>query len=102
MPLPARGTLPEAEPLERRLAPLWLLSALPTVGLFASSAYMLSLPAMARDFGVPTDQVQLTVTAYLATMAAFMLVVGPWSDRIGRRHIGLCSLVVFFVGNVAA
>ena len=91
-----------AEPLERRLVPLWLLSALPAVGLFASSAYLPSLPAMARDFGVPTCQVQLTVTAYLAAMAAFMLVVRPWSDRIGRRCIGQCSLVVFFVGSVAA
>ncbi|TPG17474.1 multidrug effflux MFS transporter [Variovorax guangxiensis] len=102
MPLPAPERPAEAEPPERRLAPLWLLSALPAVGLFASSAYLPSLPAMARDFGVPTGQVQLTVTAYLAAMAAFMLVVGPWSDRIGRRRIGLCSLVVFFVGSVAA
>jgi DHA1 family bicyclomycin/chloramphenicol resistance-like MFS transporter len=87
---------------KRQLAPLWLLSALPAVGLFSSSAYLPSLPAMARDFGVPIGQVQLTVTAYLAAMAAFMLVVGPWSDRIGRRRVGLYALVVFFIGSLAA
>lgn len=93
---------PKPGPQERKLAPLWLLSALPAVGLFSSSAYLPSLPAMARDFGVPISQVQLTVTAYLAAMATFMLVIGPWSDRIGRRRTGLCSLVVFFLGSVAA
>ncbi|MBX3626561.1 MAG: multidrug effflux MFS transporter [Rhizobacter sp.] len=87
---------------DRRIAPLWLLSALPAVGLFSSSAYLPSLPAMARDFGVPIGQVQLTVSAYLAAMAAFMLVVGPWSDRAGRRQVGLVTLVVFFLGSLAA
>lgn len=86
----------------RRIAPLWLLSALPAVGLFSSSAYLPSLPAMARDFGVPIGQVQLTVSAYLAAMAGFMLVVGPWSDRAGRRPVGLITLVVFFLGSLAA
>ncbi len=89
-------------PVQRRIAPLWLLSALPAVGLFSSSAYLPSLPAMARDFGVPIGQVQLTVTAYLAAMAAFMLVVGPWSDRSGRRPVGLVTLIVFFAGSLAA
>jgi DHA1 family bicyclomycin/chloramphenicol resistance-like MFS transporter len=86
----------------KALAPLWLLSALPAVGLFSSSAYLPSLPAMARDFGVPIGPVQLTVTAYLGAMAAFMLVVGPWSDRVGRRPVGLFTLIVFLVGSVAA
>lgn len=86
----------------RALAPLWLLGALPAVGLFSSSAYLPSLPAMARDFGVPVAQVQFTVTAYLAAMAAFMLVVGPWSDRAGRRPVGLAMLVVFLAGSVLA
>ena len=88
--------------MRRAIAPLWLLSAMPAVGLFSSSAYLPSLPAMARDFGVPVGQVQLTVTAYLAAMAASMLVVGPWSDRAGRRPVGLISLVVFLVGSLAA
>lgn len=91
---------PDAAP--RRIAPLWLLSALPAVGLFSSSAYLPSLPAMARDFGVPIEQVQLTITAYLAAMSAFMLVVGPWSDRVGRRPVGIATLVVFFAGSLAA
>ncbi len=97
-----RDTTTSPAPPARPIAPLWLLSALPAVGLFSSSAYLPSLPAMARDFGVPIGQVQLTVTAYLAAMAAFMLVVGPWSDRVGRRRVGLITLVVFMLGSVAA
>ncbi len=94
--------MPHTHDAAPQIAPLWLLSAMPAVGLFASSAYLPSLPAMARDFGTPIGQVQLTVTAYLGAMAAFMLVVGPWSDRVGRRRVGLFSLWVFLLGSVAA
>lgn len=98
----ATPSTPADDVAGRRIAPLWLLSALPAVGLFSSSAYLPSLPAMARDFAVPIGQVQLTVTAYLAAMSAFMLVVGPWSDRVGRRPVGLVTLVVFFLGSLVA
>jgi DHA1 family bicyclomycin/chloramphenicol resistance-like MFS transporter len=84
------------------LPPLWVISLLPALGLFASAVHLPSIPAMATDFGVGTGDVQDTITLYLASMALFSLVVGPTSDRLGRRRVGLAMLFVFLVGSVVA
>jgi DHA1 family bicyclomycin/chloramphenicol resistance-like MFS transporter len=86
----------------RALPPLWIISLLPALGLFASAVHLPSIPAMAADFGVGTEPIQKTVTVYLASMALFCLVVGPMSDRLGRRRVGLSMLFVFLVGSVVA
>ena len=84
------------------LPPLWIISLLPALGLFASAVHLPSIPAMAADFGVGPEEVQDTITVYLASMALFSLVVGPMSDRLGRRHVGLAMLFVFLVGSIVA
>jgi DHA1 family bicyclomycin/chloramphenicol resistance-like MFS transporter len=84
------------------LPPLWIISLLPALGLFASAVHLPSIPAMAADFGVGAGAIQATVTAYLASMALFCLVVGPMSDRLGRRRVGLAMLLVFLVGSIVA
>ncbi|WP_334187864.1 hypothetical protein [Noviherbaspirillum sp.] len=52
------------------MPPLWMISLLPALGLFASAVHLPSIPAMAVAFGVMPDLMQLTVTIYLAAMAA--------------------------------
>ena len=84
------------------LPPLWIISLLPALGLFTSAVHLPSIPAMAADFGVGAGPIQATVTAYLASMALFCLVVGPMSDRLGRRRVGLAMLFVFLVGSIVA
>ncbi len=92
------GATPSATPPP----PVWLLAAMPAMGAFASSIYLPSMPAMAVDLQVPVDQVQLSVTAYLAAMASCMLLVGPLSDRLGRRKVAMVTLTAFFIGSLAA
>ncbi|HJV79688.1 multidrug effflux MFS transporter [Noviherbaspirillum sp.] len=82
--------------------PLWMISLVPALGLFASSVHMPSIPAMAVDFGVGPQPVQFTVSVYLAAMALFALLVGPLSDRFGRRRAGLVLLFVFALGSIGA
>jgi DHA1 family bicyclomycin/chloramphenicol resistance-like MFS transporter len=98
----ADAVLPPAESAAPALPPLWIISLLPALGLFASAVHLPSIPAMAADFGVGVEAVQNTVTVYLASMALFCLVVGPVSDRVGRRRVGLSMLFVFLVGSVLA
>jgi DHA1 family bicyclomycin/chloramphenicol resistance-like MFS transporter len=86
----------------RALPPLWIISLLPALGLFASAVHLPSIPAMAADFSVGTGPIQETVTAYLAAMALFCLVVGPMSDRLGRRRVGLSMLFLFLAGSIVA
>lgn len=84
------------------IPPLWIISLLPALGLFASAVHLPSIPAMAEAFGVGPEPIQFTISIYLAAMAAFALVVGPASDRFGRRPIALFMLFIFLLGSVGA
>ena len=60
-----------------------------------------SLPNIARYFQANYGLVQLIVTAYLIATALLQLVIGPLSDRYGRRPILLGCLVIFIVASLA-
>jgi DHA1 family bicyclomycin/chloramphenicol resistance-like MFS transporter len=70
------------------------LSALPA---FTTDMYLPSLPDVARDFHTTNTSAQLTMSATLIGAAIGTLVLGPISDRFGRRTpllIGLAGHVV--------
>src|SRR5690606_41543434 len=81
---------------------LWLVAAMPALSIFASLVYMPSIEAMATDFAVGTEAIQHTVTVYLAALSGCALVVGPLSDRYGRRRISMLALTIFLVGSLTA
>jgi MFS transporter, DHA1 family, multidrug resistance protein len=72
----------ESNPPARTIAVLALASAITP---FAVDTYLSGLPRIAREFGVSTSTVQLTLTAFLFGLAFGQLVIGPLSDGIGRR-----------------
>jgi EmrB/QacA subfamily drug resistance transporter len=83
----------------------WAVLALAgTGGLMTSldaSIVNISLPSIARSFGVPlTGQVEWVINAYLVAIAAVLLTVGRLSDMIGRKPIFVAGLVVFTIGSV--
>lgn len=53
---------------------------------------MPSLPGMAEYFGAPAAVVNMTMVAFFVSMAVGMLVMGPLSDRSGRKKVLLVSL----------
>lgn len=57
--------------------------------------YLPALPAVTRSLGAPAATVQLTLTACLAGMALGQLVVGPMSDKWGRRRPLLVGMIVY-------
>ena len=59
-----------------------------------------SLPAMANTFNVSYSAATLTVTLFLAMNAVFQFIVGPLSDRFGRRPIVLICMAIFCVSSV--
>lgn len=79
------------------LATLVLLSGL---GASVMNVFMAALPDMARDFSVNYDQVQLAITAYLVGTAIAQLLIGPFSDRYGRRPIVLTCLSIFSIASL--
>ncbi|SEQ91323.1 MFS transporter, DHA1 family, bicyclomycin/chloramphenicol resistance protein [Streptomyces sp. yr375] len=61
--------------------------------------YLPALPEVTRSLSAPAATVQLTLTACLAGMALGQLVVGPMSDRWGRRRPLLAGLAVYVVAT---
>src|SRR5674476_1237065 len=73
---------------------LGLMCALPAV---TSDIYLPSLPEVARDLHTTTTAVQLTMTGVLMGGAVGQLVVGPLSDRFGRRRPVLIGIALHIV-----
>lgn len=80
---------------------LILLTALSTLGLLATNLYLPSLPALAADLGVGAAEVRLTLTLFLAGLAVSQLVIGPLSDRLGRRPVLLAGLLLYVAASLA-
>ena len=80
-----------------RVLTLILLAALSTLSL---NLFLPSLTNIARDFNADYSLVSLSIAGYLAITALMQLVIGPMSDRFGRRPVLLCGLSVFVVGSL--
>ncbi|MEO0819343.1 MAG: Bcr/CflA family efflux MFS transporter [Pseudomonadota bacterium] len=81
-----------------RLVTLILLAALSTISL---NMFLPSLASIAADLEADYALVSLAVALYLGVTAAVQLIVGPASDRLGRRPVLLVALLVFVVASVA-
>lgn len=79
------------------IATLVLLSGM---GALSMNIFLPSLPGMARHFGVDYAVMQLSVSAYLAACALVQLLIGPISDRYGRRPVVLVSLGLFVLATI--
>ncbi|MGD9915891.1 MAG: multidrug effflux MFS transporter [Rhizobiaceae bacterium] len=66
------------------------------------NVFLPSLPGMALHFETDYAIVQLAVTLYLAATAMLQVLIGPASDRLGRRPVMLGCFTVFMLGTIAA
>jgi Bcr/CflA subfamily drug resistance transporter len=80
-----------------RLLTLTLLTALSALTL---NMVLPSLPSMARDLAARESVTALAVSGYMLASAGFQLVLGPLSDRFGRRPIMLGALTIFSVASL--
>jgi DHA1 family bicyclomycin/chloramphenicol resistance-like MFS transporter len=100
----SRAAEPTKEPAARALRRTGLLVTLILGGLTATpplamDMYLPALPEVTRSLTAPAATVQLTLTACLLGMALGQLVVGPMSDRWGRRRPLLAGLAVYVVAT---
>ena len=88
---------PEASSTVLQIA---VLAGLAATGTLATNILLPSLPQMAVSLKVSSAAVTSAITIFLAVFAVGQLVVGPISDRYGRRWPVLIGFAVFFAGSV--
>ncbi|MEO9275197.1 multidrug effflux MFS transporter [Marinomonas sp. 5E14-1] len=79
---------------------LGFLLILSISGPLAINFYLALLPSMAEDFSTSAATIQQTVSVYLMGFAGAQLIVGPLSDRFGRKIILLICYCVFVVASL--
>lgn len=80
-------------------ATLVVLAAATALGPLATDLYLPAMPAIGRAFGVGADQVQLTLSLYMLGFALAQLMVGPLSDRYGRKPVLLGGFALFALAS---
>ncbi|WP_232081391.1 MULTISPECIES: multidrug effflux MFS transporter [unclassified Variovorax] len=82
-----------------------LLALLLGIQPVTTDLYLPALPALTAGFGAPMGQAQLTLSALLLAFGCSQLVLGPLSDRFGRRPVllwGLAAYVIASIGGAVA
>ncbi len=79
---------------------LLMLVAVSAVSPLGINLYLPSMPGMTTALGVDFAAIQFTLSVYLAAVALAQLVVGPLSDRYGRRPVLIAGLWLFIIGSL--
>lgn len=87
--------------LDRRTPPhISTLILMAGLSALTMNIFLPSLPGMAAYFDAPYALMQLSVALYLALSAVLQVLIGPISDRYGRRKVLLWSIVLFLIATV--
>jgi DHA1 family bicyclomycin/chloramphenicol resistance-like MFS transporter len=83
---------------------LMLLMLVLMTGVAPISLYMLvpALPVLAATFQSDIQVAQMTVSLYMVGIACSQLIMGPLSDKFGRRPVLLAGLTLMVVASVGA
>lgn len=76
------------------------VSAAAFIGPFSQTVYTPSLVEVGQSFGVDAMRVNLTISLFVTVLALSGFVVGPLTDRYGRRATLLPGLALFVLGSL--
>lgn len=71
-------------------------------GSFVNDMYLPTLPEMRRFFHCSVSEVQLGLTMGMVGLAIGQIVLGPLSDRYGRKPILLVSMLIFICASLVS
>ena len=83
-----------------RPAMIGLLGSMTALAAVTVDMYLPSLPTVAADLGTSAARVQLTISGVLLGAALGQLLVGPLSDRFGRRRPALAGIGLHVVASL--
>ena len=81
---------------------IMLLMLVAMTGVAPISLYMLvpALPVLATTFGGDIAVAQMTVSLYMVGIACSQLIMGPLSDKFGRRPVLLAGLALMVAASI--
>ena len=77
-----------------------LLGVLSAFGPFVVDLYLPSLPQLASFFETNASMTQLTLTTAMIGLAVGQLLLGPLSDKFGRKIPLIISLVIYIISTI--
>lgn len=83
------------------LPAILVLALLSAVAPLATDMYLPGFPALAEDLATSAAAVQMTLTSFLVGLALGQLIIGPLSDRFGRRRPLLLGTGLAIVSGLA-
>ncbi|MRU14277.1 multidrug effflux MFS transporter [Roseovarius sp. A21] len=87
--------------LDRSTPPhILTLILLAGISALAMNIFLPSLPGMTAYFETEYRLIQLSVALYLAVNAGLQIVMGPISDKLGRRPVILGGLGIFLIATL--
>lgn len=78
------------------------LAGLSAFGSFVNDMYLPSLPSMMRFFHCSVPMVQMGLTTGMIGLALGQFILGPISDKYGRKPLLVCSLVAFCIASAVS
>lgn len=78
------------------------VGGLVAVGPLSTDMYLPAMPAIRTGFGSTVTLVQLTFSVFLIGFAIGQLIVGPLSDRFGRRPVLLGGMAIYGIMSLGA
>ena len=79
---------------------IWTLILLSGLSALGMNIFQPSLPGMADYFQVEYRLIAQSVPFYLAASAVIQILIGPVSDKMGRRPVMMVSLVLFLLATL--
>lgn len=91
-----------AAPSAPSVSIILMLAALTALGQLATNVVVPSLDRIAADTGLQAESTGLILSAVLIGLALGQIVVGPLSDRIGRRPVLFLGLGLYTLAGLVA
>lgn len=70
------------------------------ISVLSLNMFLPSLVNIAEDFKADYTIVSLSIAGYLAVTAVLQIIIGPLSDRFGRRPVLLAALLIFSLASL--
>lgn len=79
---------------------IWVIGSLMAFPPFVTDLVLPALPAISEYFGASVSLTQMSLTTSMIGLALGQLVIGPLSDKYGRKRLLMLSIALFFVTTV--